>query len=262
MTIRRLGPSLLAGLLSLVVLALPSSAQEGSAADGFRRAWLRSLATQIKNDLRLIDASIDQCVIENNLPDKSPVRFDQLKVYLKEGTRLRDRAADVLGTPFAARYVAGELPRVPAASALALAEVADKAFWDPFETEPTAGVRPATLPPQPTPPPGGLLGGVVEGFDRARLRSQGTTMKNDLRLIDAAKDQYAIEFNKEKMTPAWSDLTPYFKPGSRLATSPTPVDLLGNPYLIGDLEASPKISPATARALADACDDAFWSPFK
>ena len=97
---------------------------------------------------------------------------------------------------------------------------------------------------------------------KARIRSQGTTMKNDLRLIDAAKDQYAIEHDKKDMTPAWAGLTPYFSPGSRLATSPKPVDLLGNPSIIGPVETPPKISPATARALAEALDDAFWSPFR
>ena len=44
----------------------------------------------------------------------------------------------------------------------------------------------------------------VPGFLRARKRAQGTTIKNDLRLIDAAKDQYAIEFNKTNVTPARS----------------------------------------------------------
>lgn len=103
----------------------------------------------------------------------------------------------------------------------------------------------------------------VPGFLRARKRAQGTTMKNDLRLIDAAKDQYAIEFNKANLTPNWTDLTPYFKPGSRLATDATGLDLFGsNTYTIGNLSTPPKISQNTFDALSDILDTNFWSPFQ
>ena len=37
----------------------------------------------------------------------------------------------------------------------------------------------------------------VPGFIRARKRSQATRMLEDLRLIDAAVDQYAVETNKK-----------------------------------------------------------------
>lgn len=102
----------------------------------------------------------------------------------------------------------------------------------------------------------------IPGFLRARKRSQGTTMKNDLRLIDAAKDQYAIEFNKSNVTPVWADLTPYFKPGTRLATQATALDLFGaNVYTINDLTTPPKLNSTTYTALSDVCDTTFWSQF-
>ncbi len=103
----------------------------------------------------------------------------------------------------------------------------------------------------------------VPGFLRARKRSQGTTMKNDLRLIDAAKDQYAIEQNKgtTSLVPNWADLTPYFKPGSKLQSQASGLDLFGNTYVIGDLSTTPKVNATTYGQLSDVCDTAFWSPF-
>ena len=100
----------------------------------------------------------------------------------------------------------------------------------------------------------------VPGFLRARKRSQGTVMKNDLRLIDAAKDQYAIEYNKSNITPSFQDLTPYFKSGTRLAIGNT--DLFGSPYTINDLSTLPQVNSATKTGLSDVLDDNFWSPYQ
>ena len=105
----------------------------------------------------------------------------------------------------------------------------------------------------------------VPGFLRARQRSQGTTMKNDLRMIDAAKDQYAIENNKggTALVPNWTDLTPYFKPGTRLAQATGNFDLFNSAYNINDLSTVPSISAGTKAALINVCPDpAFWSPFQ
>ncbi|MBS0660059.1 MAG: prepilin-type N-terminal cleavage/methylation domain-containing protein [Verrucomicrobia bacterium] len=102
----------------------------------------------------------------------------------------------------------------------------------------------------------------VPGFLRARKRAQGTTMKNDLRLIDAAKDQYAIEFNKSNQSPLWADLTPYFKPGTRLATATSGTDLFNNAYVINNLSTPPKINQNTFDALSDIIGVEFWSPFQ
>ena len=57
----------------------------------------------------------------------------------------------------------------------------------------------------------------VPGFLRARKRSQASKILNDLRLIDAACDQYTIETNRTTGnmvgTPDW---TKYLKQGSIL----------------------------------------------
>ncbi|MFL6569468.1 MAG: type II secretion system protein, partial [Chthoniobacterales bacterium] len=67
----------------------------------------------------------------------------------------------------------------------------------------------------------------VPGFLRARKRSQASRIINDLRLIDSAVDQYAIETNKiSQSTVNVSDWTNYLKKGTNLYT--TGADLFGN----------------------------------
>ena len=57
----------------------------------------------------------------------------------------------------------------------------------------------------------------VPGFLRARKRSQASRILNDLRLIDSAVDQYAIETNKASSAPvSITDWTNYMKKGSVL----------------------------------------------
>src|SRR5207244_9513822 len=57
----------------------------------------------------------------------------------------------------------------------------------------------------------------VPGFMRARKRSQASRILNDLRIIDSAVDQYAIENNKKSNdTVDTADLTSYGKKGSPL----------------------------------------------
>ena len=66
----------------------------------------------------------------------------------------------------------------------------------------------------------------VPGFLRARKRSQASRIINDLRLIDNAVDQYAIETNKiSGATVSIADWTNYLKKSSNLYT--TGKDLFG-----------------------------------
>src|SRR2546430_17510212 len=60
----------------------------------------------------------------------------------------------------------------------------------------------------------------VPNFLRARKRSQATRTLEDLRMLDAAVDQYAIENNKASGAAAnFADLKNYLKVGSVLYTS-------------------------------------------
>src|SRR5258708_7772258 len=69
----------------------------------------------------------------------------------------------------------------------------------------------------------------VPNFLRARKRSQATRILEDLRILDSATDQYAIENNKTSgNTPAISDLKAYIKAGTVLYS--TGADVFGNSY--------------------------------
>jgi prepilin-type N-terminal cleavage/methylation domain-containing protein len=100
----------------------------------------------------------------------------------------------------------------------------------------------------------------VPGFLRARKRSQASRIINDLRLIDSAVDQYAIETNKKSGDPvAVSDWTNYLKKGTNLYV--TGFDILGASYGPQTVDSLPKV-PATSKAtLSDVTDATFWSPY-
>jgi prepilin-type N-terminal cleavage/methylation domain-containing protein len=101
----------------------------------------------------------------------------------------------------------------------------------------------------------------VPGFLRARKRSQASRILNDLRLIDSAVDQYAIENNKGTGAPVGTvDWTNYLKKGSLLYN--TGADLFGNGYGPQTVDTMPPV-PANARlALSDVVDTNFWSPYQ
>ena len=100
----------------------------------------------------------------------------------------------------------------------------------------------------------------VPGFLRARKRSQASRIINDLRLIDSAVDQYAIETNKKSGDPvAVSDWTNYLKKGTNLYTSGN--DILNNPYGTQTVDSLPKVNASSRAALSDVTDSTFWSPY-
>src|SRR5205807_9122834 len=69
----------------------------------------------------------------------------------------------------------------------------------------------------------------VPGFLRARKRSQASRIINDLRLIDSAVDQYAIETSKKSGDPvSVTDWTNYLKKDTNLYV--TGKDILGADY--------------------------------
>jgi len=100
----------------------------------------------------------------------------------------------------------------------------------------------------------------VPGFLRARKRSQASKVLNDLRLIDAAVDQYAIENAKKSGDPvAVADWTNYLKKDTVLYA--TGADLFSNTYGAQTVDSLPKVPTTTKNNLSDVTDDAFWSPF-
>ena len=100
----------------------------------------------------------------------------------------------------------------------------------------------------------------VPGFLRARKRSQASRIINDLRLIDSAVDQYAIETNRSSgFTVNTVDWTNYLKQGTNLYT--TGKDILGNDYGPQKVDSLPKVPQSSKAALSDVTDTAFWSPY-
>lgn len=166
----------------------------------------------------------------------------------------------------------------------------DNPEWKPIAQ--LAGfVRPSGPPPVPTPVPPprpqtnnsclwlGVIGGAVcliavpviallaaiavPSFIRARKRSQATRVLEDLRMIDAAIDQYSIEHNKRAGTRVeWTDIQTYLRPNSTLSTSGGR-DILGNRF--GPeftVDSVPTVPTETYRALSDVAPAEFWEPFK
>jgi prepilin-type N-terminal cleavage/methylation domain-containing protein len=100
----------------------------------------------------------------------------------------------------------------------------------------------------------------VPGFLRARKRSQASRIINDLRLIDSAVDQYAIETNKKSGDAVGvTDWTNYLKRGTNLFS--TAKDILGNDYGPQTVDMLPQVPANSKTALSDVTDNTFWSPF-
>jgi prepilin-type N-terminal cleavage/methylation domain-containing protein len=103
----------------------------------------------------------------------------------------------------------------------------------------------------------------VPNFLRARKRSQATRILEDLRMIDSAIDQYAIETNKISGAACdWADVQKYLKTGSTLYGS-NHTDLLGGDFGASfSVDTIPVVPDTTFQALSDVAPAPFWSPFK
>src|SRR5436190_11436483 len=101
----------------------------------------------------------------------------------------------------------------------------------------------------------------VPNFLRARKRSQATRILEDLRIIDSAIDQYAIENNKAGGANVnWTDIQAYLKRGSVIYNSGGS-DLLGNFYVGYSVDSIPKLRSTSFQKLSDVAPSDFWSPF-
>src|SRR5437763_1624142 len=100
----------------------------------------------------------------------------------------------------------------------------------------------------------------VPGFLRARKRSQASRILNDLRMIDSACDQYAIETNRTSgATVTVTDWTNYVKKGSLLYKSGN--SLLGSAYGNQVVDILPTVPPNDYATLSDVAGVGFWSPY-
>ncbi len=139
--------------LALLKTALDGMTLLSGVAEADKKTKLKDAAEQIKNDLRFIDAALDQRMIEFNLKEGATITFDELKMYLKDGTRLKTTGKDPFGNSYPESFKHGDLPLVPATSAAAVGSVTDEAFWKPFKVEghkkkPTAEATPPAKAPE------------------------------------------------------------------------------------------------------------------
>ena len=100
----------------------------------------------------------------------------------------------------------------------------------------------------------------VPGFLRARKRSQASRILNDLRMIDSAVDQYAIETNRKTGDAvAVADWTNYVKKNSLLYNNAN--SILGTSYGPQTVDTIPQVPPSDYATLSDVAATGFWSPY-
>ncbi len=101
----------------------------------------------------------------------------------------------------------------------------------------------------------------VPAYARSRKRAQAVRVLEDLRTLDSAVDQWALENNKAVGDIAThSDLQPYIKAGTVLNSQGT--DALGNSFGNSfSVDFIPRVPPPTYGALSDVAPASFWSPY-
>lgn len=101
------------------------------AVPGFLRARKRSQASRVLNDLRLIDAAVDQYAIENNKTTGSAVTKVQWTAYMKQGSLLYNTGADLFSNDYGDQTV-DSLPKVPHSTWETLSDVAGTDYFSPY----------------------------------------------------------------------------------------------------------------------------------
>jgi prepilin-type N-terminal cleavage/methylation domain-containing protein len=124
---RRGGFTLVEIMIVVAIIALLAAI----AVPGFLRARKRSQASRILNDLRLIDAAVDQYAIENNKTSGDAVPTTAWTAYLKSGTALYSTATDIFNRGYGSQTV-DSIPKVPNATFNGLSDVAPSSFWSPY----------------------------------------------------------------------------------------------------------------------------------
>ena len=100
----------------------------------------------------------------------------------------------------------------------------------------------------------------VPGFLRARKRSQASRILNDLRMIDSAVDQYAIETNRKTGDSVGiADWTNYLKKGSLLYNGGK--SILNTAYGTQTVDTIPQVPASDLAVLSDVASTGFWSPY-
>jgi len=124
---RRGGFTLVEIMIVVAIIALLAAI----AVPGFLRARKRSQASRILNDLRMIDAAVDQYAIETNRSTNFVVGVTDWTNYLKKGSMLYNTGKSLLGSTYGPQTV-DTIPQVPASDLAVLSDVASTGFWSPY----------------------------------------------------------------------------------------------------------------------------------
>jgi prepilin-type N-terminal cleavage/methylation domain-containing protein len=124
---RRGGFTLVEIMIVVAIIALLAAI----AVPGFLRARKRSQASRILNDLRMIDAAVDQYAIETNRITNFVVGTADWTNYLKKNSMLYNTGKSLLGSAYGAQTV-DQIPRVPSNDYNVLSDVAGTGFWSPY----------------------------------------------------------------------------------------------------------------------------------
>jgi prepilin-type N-terminal cleavage/methylation domain-containing protein len=124
---RRGGFTLVEIMIVVAIIALLAAI----AVPGFLRARKRSQASRILNDLRMIDAAVDQYAIETNRSTNNVVNVSDWTNYLKKNSSLYLSGGSILGHAYGNQTV-DTIPQVPSADYAALSDVAGTGFWSPY----------------------------------------------------------------------------------------------------------------------------------
>ena len=127
LTTRRGGFTLVEIMIVVAIIALLAAI----AVPGFLRARKRSQASRIINDLRLIDAAVDQYAIETSKKTGDTVNTVDWTNYLKKDTVLYATGQDLFGDDYGPQIVDSHVS-VPANAKTNLSDVTDNTFWSPF----------------------------------------------------------------------------------------------------------------------------------
>src|ERR1700686_802690 len=120
LTTKRAGFTLVEIMIVVAIIALLAAI----AVPGFLRARKRSQASKILNDLRLIDAAVDQYAIETSKLTGAAVNVTDWTNYLKKDTNLYATGKDLFGQDYG-NQTGDTPPTVPAATKTSLSDVAD-----------------------------------------------------------------------------------------------------------------------------------------
>lgn len=119
------------GVIYLILLAVIALVAVINFQKYLRRAELAK-ATNILEDLRELDAAIDQYLIESSLNGGESITFKDVLKNVKNGTTLRSSGGkDILGNRFIITKL-GEAPKINDASYKALSDAVPADFWSPY----------------------------------------------------------------------------------------------------------------------------------